>query len=146
MHTSNSNSGYNKRMHLLMAALFAFGIIVSVALWKVGTVKTYSNRQTTQYPLRIVSLTPSVTECLFALGCQERIVGVTQFCNYPPQASQLPRLGGRINPNFERLLSLQPDLVIYQGNYQKVEQFCKTYNTSHAALLSMISTDFFLPP
>lgn len=128
MNTSNSNSNYNRRMYLLMAALFAFGLIASVALWKLGANKTDGNRRKKQSSQRIVSLTPSVTECLFALGCGERIVGVTQFCNYPPEALSLPRLGGRINPNFERLLSLMPDLVIYQGNYQKVESFCKAYN------------------
>lgn len=117
-----------------MAALFAFGIIVSVALWQVGKVKTGSNPQTTQYPQRIVSLTPSVTECLFALGCQDKIVGVTQFCNYPPEAKSLPRLGGRVNPNFERLLSLRPDLVIYQGNYHKLESFCKSYDIQNMKL------------
>jgi len=127
MHVSKSNSDSSKRTSLLIAALFAFGIVVSILLWKLGTTKTDSTDAKTQYPQRIVSLTPSVTECLFALGCQDKIVGVSQFCNYPPEASKLPRMGGRINPNFERLLSLRPDLVIYQGNHQKVESFCRTY-------------------
>jgi iron complex transport system substrate-binding protein len=128
MHTSRSNSGPDSRARFLTAALFAFGIVVSVLLWNLGTIKTDTDSETAQYPRRIVSLTPSVTELLFAIKCEDKIVGVTQFCNYPPKAKLLPRLGGRINPNFERLLSLRPDLVIYQGNYNTVEAFCDTYN------------------
>lgn len=125
---SKSNSGFDKRMRLLIVVFFAFGIGVSVLLWNFGATKTDSTSVKTQFPQRIVSLTPSVTEIVFAMGCEDKLVGVTQFCNYPPEASLLPRLGGRINPNFERLLSLRPELVIYQGNHHKVESFCKTYN------------------
>jgi iron complex transport system substrate-binding protein len=112
----------------IFLTLFAFGIVVSMLLWNVGATQSDNTSAKTKYPARIVSLTPSVTECIFALGCEDKLVGVSQFCNYPPEASKLPRMGGRINPNFEKLLSLRPDIVIYQGNHSKVESFCKTYN------------------
>jgi iron complex transport system substrate-binding protein len=53
---------------------------------------------------------------LFALGLGDRVVGVTEFCNYPPQASSLPKVGGFVNPNTEAILALRPDLVIATPN------------------------------
>lgn len=61
---------------------------------------------------RIVSLTPSVTEILFALGAGDRVVGVTLWCDYPEAARALPRVGDFLEPNLEALASLEPDLVI----------------------------------
>ncbi|MGQ9761173.1 MAG: ABC transporter substrate-binding protein [Thermogutta sp.] len=63
-------------------------------------------------PQRIVSMAPSITETVFALGCGNRLVGVTDFCRYPPEAESLPKIGGYLNPNWEAVLRLQPDLVI----------------------------------
>src|SRR5205814_810512 len=63
-------------------------------------------------PARIVSLVPSVTEILYALGAEERLVGVTDFCDYPPAARQRPSVGGMVNPNLEAIVALKPDLVI----------------------------------
>ncbi|HEY5648554.1 MAG TPA: cobalamin-binding protein [Nitrospiria bacterium] len=61
---------------------------------------------------RIVSLAPSVTEILFALGLESAIVGVTESCNFPEQVNKKQRIGNPIQPNVEVLLSLQPDLVL----------------------------------
>ena len=63
-------------------------------------------------PQRVVSLSPAVTEILFALGAGERLVGRTDFCTYPPQAADIPSIGGISNLNIEKILSLNPDLVI----------------------------------
>ncbi len=65
----------------------------------------------TKPPERIISLAPSLTEMLFSLGLDDRIVGVTDYCNYPPAALMKPRVGG-MNPNLERILSLHPDLIV----------------------------------
>jgi iron complex transport system substrate-binding protein len=67
-------------------------------------------------PRRIVSTTPSVTELLYALGLGDRVVGVTRFCRYPPEAQLKPIIGDYINPNLETIASLKPDLVIIQTN------------------------------
>jgi len=61
---------------------------------------------------RIVSLTPALTETLFAVGAGSRVVGVTQFCDFPPQAKTLPKIGGYVNPSVEAVLALKPDLVV----------------------------------
>jgi iron complex transport system substrate-binding protein len=66
-------------------------------------------------PERVVSLVPTVTEILFALGAGDRVVGVSDFDNYPPEAMERPRVGALINPNVERIFQLQPDLVITYG-------------------------------
>ena len=64
-------------------------------------------------PRRIVSLVPSLTEALFALGLGGRAVGVTDWCVHPASGvAPLPKLGGTKNPDLAKLLSLAPDLVI----------------------------------
>jgi iron complex transport system substrate-binding protein len=65
--------------------------------------------------LRVVSLAPSVTELLFALGAGDRLVGVTNRCDYPPEATRIERVGGFGKPNVEKLLALAPDLVVIAG-------------------------------
>jgi len=61
---------------------------------------------------RIISLAPSNTEILFALGLGESVVGVTSFCNYPPEAKTRVRIKGYSTPNLERVLELNPNLVL----------------------------------
>lgn len=61
---------------------------------------------------RIVSLAPSVTETLFALGAGDDVVGVSQYCDYPPAALKLPQVGTFLTPNIEAIVALRPTLVI----------------------------------
>lgn len=61
---------------------------------------------------RLVSLAPSLTETVFALGADRLLVGVTDYCDYPPEAAAKPRVGGIVNPSIERIAALQPDLVL----------------------------------
>jgi iron complex transport system substrate-binding protein len=63
-------------------------------------------------PRRIVSLVPSTTEMLFEIGGGDRVVGVSNYDHFPPDVEKIPRVGGLLDPNVERLLSLRPDLVI----------------------------------
>ena len=63
-------------------------------------------------PARIVSMAPSVTESLVALGFGDRLVGVTDFCELPEGTAQPARVGGLLNPNLETIRALQPDLLI----------------------------------
>ena len=63
-------------------------------------------------PKRIVSLSPAVTEIIFALGRGDLLVGRTDFCQYPPEAAQIESIGGISNLNVEKILALNPDLVI----------------------------------
>lgn len=63
-------------------------------------------------PARIVALAPSITEIVFALGCQDRLVGVTRYSDYPPQARSLPQVGSYVHLNLEKIAALRPDLCI----------------------------------
>ena len=68
-------------------------------------------------PQRIISLAPNVTEILFALGLENKIIGVTRYCNYPKSAQTKNRIGGMIDPDLEKIIDLRPDLVIaFRGN------------------------------
>ena len=64
------------------------------------------------HPQRIVSTSPAVTEIIFALGGSNLLVGRTDFCTYPPEALEIESIGGISNLNIERIMSLNPDLVI----------------------------------
>lgn len=71
---------------------------------------------------RIISLAPSITETLFALGLGEQVVGVTRYCNYPPEALTKPKVGGYLDPNIEAIVALKPDVVITFPSYQALEK------------------------
>src|SRR6266852_7265190 len=66
-------------------------------------------------PKRIVSTAPSVTETLFALGLGDRVIGVSTYCHYPPEAASRQRIGTYLRPNVEAIAALRPDLVILQS-------------------------------
>ena len=63
-------------------------------------------------PQRIVSLTPSATEMVAAVGATDRLVGVDEFSTYPPEVADLPRAGDFVHPSFEAIIELRPDLVV----------------------------------
>src|ERR1700687_6031065 len=75
-------------------------------------------------PRRIVSLAPSVTEILFAMGLGDNIVGVTSFCDYPEEAKKKQKIGGMSNPSLEAVVSLKPDIVVMttDGNPKEFEE------------------------
>jgi iron complex transport system substrate-binding protein len=70
-------------------------------------------RQSSGRPARIVSLTPSTTEILYGVGAFDRVVAVSDYCTYPPEVKNLPRVGGWSNPNLEQVAALRPDLVVF---------------------------------
>jgi len=74
-------------------------------------------------PGRIVSLVPSVTEILFAIGARDVLVGVTDFCDYPPEARRKAHVGDMLNPNLEALIALKPDLVVATRSGNREETF-----------------------
>jgi iron complex transport system substrate-binding protein len=75
-------------------------------------------------PNRIVSLAPNLTEILFAMGLGDRIVGVTNFCDYPEEAKKKTKVGGIYNPSLEAVVSLKPDIVVMttDGNLREFEE------------------------
>jgi iron complex transport system substrate-binding protein len=75
-------------------------------------------------PQRIISLAPSITEMLFAIGAGDQIVGVTQYCDYPQEAVAKPKVG-YIHPNLEALVALQPDLVLAPREFLRADMLGK---------------------
>jgi len=73
---------------------------------------------------RIVSLAPNVTEILYSLGLEKRVVAVTDFCDYPPEAKSKPKVGGMVNPSLEAIVRMKPDIVIMaqDGNPKELEE------------------------
>ncbi len=94
----------NQRNQIITVYLFAVSLIV---LYCHNILATEALG-----PQRVVSLAPSVTETLFALGFGDRVVGVTTYCDYPPEARRLPKIGGFTNPSLEAIVATRPDLVI----------------------------------
>jgi iron complex transport system substrate-binding protein len=75
-------------------------------------------------PRRILALAPNAVEVIFALGAGDRVVGVSRYTVYPPEALQLPRIGGLQDPDLETIVALDPDLVILRGRQAKLEGLC----------------------
>jgi iron complex transport system substrate-binding protein len=62
--------------------------------------------------IRVVSLAPNITEIIYAIGSEDSLAGVTRYCNYPPEAQNMPKVGGIIDINLEAIAGLKPDIVI----------------------------------
>jgi len=98
-----------------------------------------------QPPYRIVSLVPAVTEMLFSLGAGHRVVGVSSFDRFPPEVANIQKVGALLDPDLERILSLQPDLVVLyhtQSDLRKQLERAKVpaYAYSHAGLRDVTAT------
>jgi iron complex transport system substrate-binding protein len=96
-------------------------------------------------PARIVSLVPSVTEILFAIGAGTRVVGVSSYDQFPPEVAQLPRVGALLDPNTERILSLRPDLVVLYGSQtEELARFAaagiRTFSHRHGGVEGVLQT------
>ena len=90
-----------------LVALFLLCLAARLALMQANRPE-----QALAEPLRIVSLAPSLTETLFAVGLGSRVVGVTEFCVYPPEVAALPKVAGFSQLNLEALMRVRPDLVV----------------------------------
>jgi iron complex transport system substrate-binding protein len=71
-------------------------------------------------PHRVISLAPSNTEILFAIGLGDRVVGRTDYCNYPPEVEAIPSIGGFSTPNLEQVVALEPDLVLATSIHEEI--------------------------
>jgi iron complex transport system substrate-binding protein len=89
-----------------LAVLFA-GVFLGAACRP----ETVERQGVREVPTRIVSMAPSLTESLFALGVGDRVVGRTRYCSFPPEVAEIPEIGGHLDPNIEAIVALRPDLV-----------------------------------
>lgn len=97
------------------------------------------------YPERIVSLAPNVTETLYYLGAGDRIVGVTEFCKWPDDVNKKERVGGMINPSFEKILALKPDLVIISRDGTPFEVYKRLIDLGVNVYVFHVKSFFELP-
>ena len=88
------------------------GALVWSVLFVAGVLASTPGEMRAQTPRRIICLVPAVTEMLFAIGAGPQVVGVSSFDTYPPEAATRPKLGALVDPDYERILALRPDLVV----------------------------------
>jgi len=82
---------------------------------------------------RVISLAPNLTEIVYAVGAGERLVGNTTFCNYPPEAKNVAKVGDTLQPSIERILALRPQLVLVSTASQ-LEAFTTQLNEQQIAV------------
>jgi len=103
---------YNRTARAI-AAFAALLLAVPAAASTLSATDALGRRVTLEKPpQRIVSWAPNVTEILFALGLRDKVVGVTRYCNFPPEARSRTKIGSITEPSLEATLALRPDLVI----------------------------------
>jgi iron complex transport system substrate-binding protein len=104
------------RSRLLAAFVLSLMCVSGSAAWahpaRNVTDQTGRAVQVPERPSRLVSLAPGITETLFLLGLGDQVVGVTDSCEYPPEARRKPRVGSTLSPSIETILMLKPDLVL----------------------------------
>jgi iron complex transport system substrate-binding protein len=104
--------------HFRKVALLALGFALICGTF------CYTTPRKANPPKRIISLSPNVTEILFALGLGDRVIGVTNLCTYPPEASAKPHVGTFLKPNIEQIVMLKPDLIVLLPSYgQTIDKF-----------------------
>src|SRR6186713_2040314 len=107
-------------MEYSMASVKRFATAAALLLG-LASVAPAARQQPPAAPKRIVSLVPAVTEMLFALGAGPRVVAVSSFDHFPAEVETLPRVGALLDPDTERILSLQPDLVVTYGSQTELD-------------------------
>jgi iron complex transport system substrate-binding protein len=95
-------------------ALLATCLVFTARLFLAREVTDQTKRRVNvpDHPARLVSLAPSITEIVYALGLADRLVGDTDYCDYPPEARRKPHVGSLLNPSLENIVALKPDLVL----------------------------------
>ena len=135
------------RQKKLIAALCVAAVLCGAGLVRLaGANPTGFAPQIQANPARrIVSLVPSVTEMLFAVGAGPQVVGVSSYDDFPPETKALPRVGALLDPDTERIFALRPDLVVVYGSQTELEgQFARAgirvYAYRHAGVDNVMQT------
>jgi iron complex transport system substrate-binding protein len=97
--------------NIILAIIFLVGLALTI-YGHIALSASTKPKPIPLHPQRIVTLAPSVTETVFAVGLGPEVVGVTKFCHYPPEVNALPKVGGFSDINVEAILKLRPDLAI----------------------------------
>lgn len=124
---------------LIFAAIFIYALLHQSAP---SSLKPSSEEFSQQ---RIISLAPSITETVFAVGAQAQLVAVTDYCQYPAAAKDLPKVGGYLDPSLEHILRFQPDVVLLMHTQIQLQKQLhqlgiKTLAINHARLDGILSS------
>jgi iron complex transport system substrate-binding protein len=138
---------------LRQVVLFTAGAVAYVAIYTTDGVRPASHAsaepsqgsQPALLPRRIVSLIPATTEMLFAMGAGDRVVGVSNYDQFPAAVENLPRVGGLLDPSVETLLALKPDLVVVYDTQAELKRQLERagvpmYRYSHRGLADITET------
>jgi iron complex transport system substrate-binding protein len=112
------NPSMNKKQAIMRQTILIASIIVAfigsylARQWVSNSATSDVPSSNNGAPQRIVSMAPSITEVVYALGLEDRLVGVTRYCQYPREAQEKQDIGGYIDPNYEAMKALQTDLVL----------------------------------
>jgi iron complex transport system substrate-binding protein len=98
------SSSFIPRTHTRIALIIALCVAI------------LSQAQAQEPPQRIISLAPNITEIIFKLGAQNQLIGRTEFCLYPEAVQKIPSVGGYLNPDYEKIVNLRPDLIFIFPN------------------------------
>jgi iron complex transport system substrate-binding protein len=128
-----------------LKALTAFILFALLTFASRGLGGDQQTARSSDRAMRLISLVPAVTEMLYAIGAGERIVAVSSYDSYPPEATRLPRVGALLDPNVERILSLKPDLVVVYGSQDDLKtQLARAgigvFDYRHAGLADVTTT------
>lgn len=99
------------------------GLVILISLFSLAC----ENKKSTsgKIPQRIISLSPHTTEIIYALNRQDRLVAVSDFCIYPPEANKKEKIGGLLNPNIEKIMLLKPQLIIGTPAHSEIAEKLK---------------------
>ena len=109
-----------KRSGPIVAAVLLFAATQSLAS-RIVTDETGRRVTIPDDPRRLISLAPSITETIYALGLGDRLVGDTDYCDYPPDARTKPHVGSLLNPSLEKIVALKPDLVLGDAESNRLQ-------------------------
>jgi len=107
---------------LIPFVLAVFALAYALQSWVTGDRAKEAALQVPPMPARLVSMAPSITEMVYALGLGNRLVGVTRYCEFPPEAKKVTETGGFLDPNYEVVMRLEPDLVILLAVHAEAKQ------------------------
>lgn len=97
-------------------------LLILIALFSLLSCKNSNDGHGNKKIERIVSLAPNITEILYALKLDDKVVAVSDYCTYPPQVRQKERVGGLFNPNLEKIAVLKPDLILATTSSQQLRE------------------------
>jgi len=129
---------------LTAAAVFGLSFLAQRRVERLGSFPVAEGMGAVPYR-RIISLAPSITETLFAIGLGDAVVGVTRYCDYPPEARSKRQVGGVYDPNYEAITALSPDLVMMLPVHEKPRKYLeargvKVLTTRHETVAEILES------